>query len=282
MLRLARHQQARKQNSAAEAELHCPICFCPPDDVASVVHLLCKHSYCRDCFDCWLDSSRVVDFPVNCLQEGCLRPVALMDIKNSLHGDSLLRFFRSSFDSHILKTPSLGFCLDPACQGVFEIDTNDPVSFCSTCGVEICTQCNVSHPTLSCKEYQDSEIPVDKIRHKILEEILTLRCPRCLQAFLDFDGCFALRCSACPCAFCGWCLMDCGTDAHPHVRTCSSRPPNQKDSYFGTETQFLDVQRGNRKRRLQNFLSTLNRDDAANALQSCKADLADLGIAIQI
>ena len=41
----------------------------------------------------------------------------------------------------------------------------------------------------------------------ICEKILTLTCPRCSQAFLDFDGCMALKCSraGCGCGFCAIC-----------------------------------------------------------------------------
>merc|ERR1740115_632140 len=51
-----------------------------------------------------------------------------------------------------------------------------------------------------------------QIREEFEEEILQMKCPRagCRRAFFDFEGCFALSCSACPCKFCGWCLQDCG------------------------------------------------------------------------
>jgi len=281
-LRLAKQQHVREHITAAEAELLCPICFCPPDDVGSVVRLQCRHSYCRDCFDSWFDSNRVVDFPITCLKEECGTPVALSDMRTALQSNSLLRTFRSALDSHVRNSSSLEFCLDPTCHGVFEIDAVDPISFCSTCGVEICTQCNVSHPDRSCEEYKQSQMPPDHLRMKIVDEILTLRCPRCRQAFLDFDGCFALRCSVCPCAFCGWCLQDCGTDAHPHVLSCCNRPPDHRETYFGTKEQFIKAQKKNRERKIREFLSTLSKEDAKKALQSCKVDLADLGIAIAI
>ena len=58
------------------------------------------------------------------------------------------------------------------------------------------------------------------------EEILQMKCPCCKTAFYDFEGCFAISCSSCPCKFCGWCLHDCaGGDAHPHVRGCGKVPP---------------------------------------------------------
>jgi hypothetical protein len=58
----------------------------------------------------------------------------------------------------------------------------------------------------------------------IMENILTLRCPRskCHRAFVDFYDCCALTCSNvnCGAAFCAYCLADCGTDAHNHVSQC--------------------------------------------------------------
>ena len=71
-------------------------------------------------------------------------------------------------------------------------------------------------------------------RKHIEEEILQMKCPRqgCRQAFYDFDGCFALSCSLCPCKFCGWCLQDCGDqDAHPHVLICG-KVPGGEDPLF--------------------------------------------------
>jgi len=59
---------------------------------------------------------------------------------------------------------------------------------------------------------------VDAHRLQILDDIFTLKCPRCKLAFLDFDGCSALTCGGCACAFCSYCLKDCGADAHEHLR----------------------------------------------------------------
>jgi hypothetical protein len=52
---------------------------------------------------------------------------------------------------------------------------------------------------------------------------LTTKCPRCKQAFIDLEGCFALTCGniQCRCGFCAWCFQDCGSDAHRHVPNCS-------------------------------------------------------------
>uniref|UniRef100_A0A0G4GWN8 Protein kinase domain-containing protein n=1 Tax=Chromera velia CCMP2878 TaxID=1169474 RepID=A0A0G4GWN8_9ALVE len=54
----------------------------------------------------------------------------------------------------------------------------------------------------------------------ITEDILTLKCPHCRAAFLDFTNCAALTCRSCNCGFCGYCLKNCGSDAHDHVPRC--------------------------------------------------------------
>ena len=70
-----------------------------------------------------------------------------------------------------------------------------------------------------------------KIRLEIIDNILTLKCPRCQIAFCDYDGCAALSCgiNTCRCGFCAYCLTDCGTDAHAHVPRC---PENTKGIYL--------------------------------------------------
>jgi hypothetical protein len=108
-------------------------------------------------------------------------------------------------------------------------------------------------------------------RKHVEDNLLTSKCPRCKTAFLDFEGCCALKCSKCPCAFCAWCAaeslcrrtvwlnlgqaaevraptqqqltpepsptrcgQDCGTDAHGHVARCPKKPDGADVFYPGT------------------------------------------------
>ena len=100
---------------------------------------------------------------------------------------------------------------------------------------------------LAAMDEHGRKVPMDEHGRKVLiarkhieEEILQIKCPRagCRRAFFDFEGCFAISCSACPCKFCGWCLQDCGdADAQPHVRGCG-KVPQGADALF---PQMLDV-----------------------------------------
>ena len=66
---------------------------------------------------------------------------------------------------------------------------------------------------------------------KEIEELLSLRCPRCRQVFADYEGCAALTCakSGCNAQFCALCLVDTNGDAHEHVKNCRLNP--QKGGY---------------------------------------------------
>ncbi|KAJ1496096.1 hypothetical protein T484DRAFT_2757674 [Baffinella frigidus] len=78
-------------------------------------------------------------------------------------------------------------------------------------------------------------------RKHVEEEILTSKCPRCRTAFLDFEGCCALKCSRCPCNFCAWCGKDCSNssqEAHQHVARCAAKPPGADDYYPGDRSEF--------------------------------------------
>lgn len=99
------------------------------------------------------------------------------------------------------------------------------------------------------------EAPLVRHVNHITEMILNLACPRCGQVFNDFTGCFALTCSRCNCGFCAYCLLDCGGDAHPHVRVCprSLNPGN----YFATQATFEAAHRQRKLLLLREYFATI-------------------------
>ena len=202
-------------NEANDDESLCLVCFCDPDNP---ITLSCGDVYCKDCFHSWLGGSSVRDYPLTCLTDGCGEKVSLWDLQKFLPVTTFIDTLRFAIDDHVRRKPGVfQFCLSPTCPGIYGHQDGVRISTCSTCMTEICTECNVSHGSSSCEDYRLASLPPNALRMKIVDDILTLRCPRCLQAFLDFSGCFALRCSMCPCGFCGWCLKDCGSDSHSHV-----------------------------------------------------------------
>ena len=129
------------------------------------------------------------------------------------------------------------------------------------------------------RELAEAERGKDIAAHRrhIVENLLVLRCPRCAQAFVDFQGCFALRCNRCNAAFCGWCLIDCGNDAHPHVRLC--RLNAAANNVYGTAEQFEQCQRARRQTAVRAYLAALPANIKRAALvAACASDFRDLGL----
>ena len=126
---------------------------------------------------------------------------------------------------------------------------------------------------------------VARHRSHIAEDILTLKCPRvgCRQAILDFDGCFAITCSNCQCGFCGWCLVDCGDDAHQHVLQCPSVPANHQGGYYGTQEEFIAVHVERRRGEVARYLLEQVRDeDFDRVMQAIGMDLEAIGIRLEM
>jgi hypothetical protein len=119
-----------------------------------------------------------------------------------------------------------------------------------------------------------------KLRLKIVEEVLTLRCPRCNVAFTDWEGCCALTCSnsACNAAFCGWCQEDCGQDAHAHVPGC---PDNFNGGGLFASDEQIRAGQNTRKTRLAREMihgADLNQRARGMLQESLVKDLWDLEI----
>jgi hypothetical protein len=77
----------------------------------------------------------------------------------------------------------------------------------------------------------------------VLSEKLNMTCPRCSMVFDEYDGCNALTCGneSCKAAFCAVCLEDCGSNAHPHVRSQHGNLFDKEAFYIGKKTRELAV-----------------------------------------
>jgi len=106
---------------------------------------------------------------------------------------------------------------------------------------------------MSKKQYSMSQLKEDKTRARKLfnelAELLLMKCPRCKNAFYDYDGCNALTCASCAAGICAICLADCGNDAHEHVR-------NLHGDLFDKK-MFLTAREKRESETVQMFLSDL-------------------------
>jgi len=100
----------------------------------------------------------------------------------------------------------------------------------------------------------------------------------CVQAYDEFDGCAALRCSRCSRHFCGWCLASCSSsnDAHSHVAACSEKPPGV-DALFPRPREAFDAHWKRRKTRgVRVVLAGLAPDEAADVRRMLQGQVAGL------
>ena len=116
---------------------------------------------------------------------------------------------------------------------------------------------------------------VRQIRLVIVERDLMLRCPRCRFEFDDYDNCNALTCGKCGAGFCAMCLVDCGADAHDHIREAHPKAMFDKPAFEAMH----------RKRRAELVVAAVRAlASEGEALQRAlvaelgKADLPGLGI----
>ena len=136
----------------------------------------------------------------------------------------------------------------------------------------------VQHELEKLAEMDEHQREVLRTRTHITENIINLKCPGCSRVFLDFTGCFALKCAFCPCRFCAWCLQDCGADAHDHVLRECAKKPTANASYYGTKQQFETQNLGRRKRMLCDYLGDLAPQLRSSVLLTMTIDLHDVGL----
>ncbi|CAG7822994.1 unnamed protein product [Allacma fusca] len=136
-----------------------------------------------------------------------------------------------------------------------------------------------AHEHVTCEEAQNgrSDVVVRCLK-EIHEQIFNLACPRCNLVFSQFEGCAAVTCSSCKCAFCGICLQDCGSNAHSHVKeTCSKNP--RKGQYYIDEDQLNRIHKEMRVKKLKEYLGLVDDEEIRyGILRACMKDLIDLGI----
>jgi hypothetical protein len=127
----------------------------------------------------------------------------------------------------------------------------------------------------------EEERKINDARKTITEDILTLKCPSCKAAFVDFDGCFALSCKSCPCRFCAGCLAPAkdGHECHRHVSACEVCRKAGVNGYFGTFPQFEQIHKTRRSKLMKEFLERPDmRELAGKVVEAMRKDLEDLNL----
>lgn len=124
----------------------------------------------------------------------------------------------------------------------------------------------------------EEQMELDKHRLRIIDDIFTLKCPRCKLAFLDYENCSAITCAGCKCGFCSYCLEDCGKDAHQHFYKNKSMCPNGGGPLFIEHKKWQEFQSKRKGVMLCEYLATVPEKLRKNVADLVAPDAKDLTI----
>eukprot|EP00808_Paulinella_micropora_P002411 g19278.t1 len=106
---------------------------------------------------------------------------------------------------------------------------------------------------------------VQQAKRYIQDELLTLKCPRptCRIAFVDFDGCFALKL---------------GDDAHRHVARCEATLEPGK-AVYSTLSKFEQAHQSRRQLLVRDYLRSLGSAELQEkVIESVRVSLKEIGL----
>lgn len=283
-------------SGGAEVE-ECSICTC---DLDANRHEMggCAHAFCRDCILPRFAAAELegaIELPIACWAPGCAELMSVDDIAllaspasfRVVVGAAVSAFMRERGAGVVLRCPNAGCIelLDAASPAAGNADAERLAGGARTvrCPAEGITYC------LACSEFSGRAVPVHRgsscaearddgkeLRPLVnaLNAALTDACPRCKAVFLDWEGCCAVSCGQCGCSFCGWCLKDCGTDAHSHAAHCS-----EGKGLFGSPVQIAAARAVRGRRRAIAYLATMaDADMRIAAVAACAVSFGEVGI----
>ena len=249
-------RRALREANGAEIMVDCNVCFV---ETSSLKGIRCSNTHftCNDCFGGYISS--VCD---DALNKGCL------DVKCVMPDCAFV------FEHH------------DVCHHLLDPETYDKFA---EAGKRLREQKALQEEAQRLEEesqrqlrmLSEEERKINDARKKITEDILTLKCPSCKAAFVDFDGCFALSCKSCPCRFCAGCLAPAkdGQECHRHVSACEVCRKAGVNGYFGTEAQFEQIHKTRRSKLLKEFLERPDvRELAGKVVEAMRKNLEHLNM----
>lgn len=303
-------QKHRNAKAASEEDdsSECCLCYGPIENIHH--YSGCKHMGCRDClanqFSTVGGAERDIFIPICCGAMNCSKPIALRDIRTLASSQAVSVIKDIALNRYLQNHRNeFRYCPNQGCTQILRlrdaktvVATNDnerdaeearnggkEVISCNECKATYCLHCSYTsnkavsrHCGDTCEEkISGATSNVREHYHHITTNLLTLQCPHCQTAFLDFDGCCAVTCSTCKKHFCGLCLDGVPGDAHRHVGSCRLNP-NDGD-YFASEKQLNNIHRTKRINAVKQYLQrSVPQEMRSAVLDMCTVALAEVNI----
>ncbi|RZF40826.1 hypothetical protein LSTR_LSTR003336 [Laodelphax striatellus] len=197
-------------------DFECPTCFDIIEIGGGVVLKDCAHSICRTCLSRLVESSDEVAIKCPC----CTSIIQEREIKEVVAPGIFEKYLSKSLAVTANSIENAFHCKTPDCRGWCIIDDviNQPVNVfnCPLCGIANCVQCQATHPSMNCLQYQNQlaiqaeKDPIAKKSLLYLENLKknrkALNCPKCQIVIVKTEGCDWIQCSMCKCEIC-WATM---------------------------------------------------------------------------
>jgi len=280
----------------------CSVCMCEVDQ-PSYYYRACDHGGCVSCLNYQFSRLAEITVPATCFSMDCGRcHISWPDIKAVVPPDAVDVIKSAAVSKFVRENSSVRFCPSNGCDQILDLsETVTPgsvieqerfggtVAYCSQCRVEYCLHCSdrdnkprTTHKGDSCEENIEEDNAWRVHFQHIADDVLTLRCPTCHAAFIDFDGCCAVACGGSGCGkyFCGLCLQPHPNSSvsHAHVLKCPKNP--HTNNYFCAQEELNKVHRhtivGNLRKYLES--SVPKGDTKRKLMKNLEPLLADLGI----
>jgi HrpA-like RNA helicase len=293
-------QQQQSPSCCQDDEELCSVCMCEVEQ-PSYYYRACDHGGCTSCVQYQFSRLAEITVPVTCFSAECNRsPISWPDIKAVVPPDAVDVIKSASVYKYIREHGrQYRCCPSPGCEQIVDLSAvvtpgsameeeglGGAVTYCDQCKVEYCLHCSdrdnkprESHKGDACADTLEDANAWRPLFQHVTDNILTLRCPSCQAAFLDFNGCCAVECGCCKKYFCGYCLNpdQNSSTSHAHVIQCKK---NSRRDYFCSQSELDKIHRFARIGQLRSYFEkTVPKGDTKRKLlKNLEPVLADLGI----
>ena len=297
------HASGAGTTTDVDEEELCSVCMCEVEQPA-YYYRACGHGGCTTCLTYQFSRLAEITVPATCFSTDCGRcAISWPDIKAVVPSEAVDVITSAAVSKYIREnSQTFRFCPSAGCDQIIDLsqvvtpaseneeeELGGAVSYCDQCRAEYCLQCSdrdhkprESHQGDACADtIEEANVWRPHFQH-IADTMLTLHCPSCQAAFLDFNGCCAVECggSGCNKYFCGYCLHpdQNSSTSHAHVRICAKNP--RRGDYFCSQEELNKLHRFTRIGQLRSYFEKCvpKGDTKRKLLKNLEPLLADLGI----
>jgi ariadne-1 len=216
----------------------CNICF---DEIMSQddgYSLLCRHTFCRECFSTYLSVKMEDRCVLNCPQHGCNEHIVEEDVIELL--PSMLNVWKKiQFRHFVMKSHYTTFCPGNDCTMVAFSDMKTCDAQCTKCDTSFCFGCGEKpHTPATCSDAEKFMPLFDTSDYCVMK--FSKRCPgpNCNVPIQKNDGCNHMTCRECNAHFCWVCLSLINGYGDLETHACNKFDPRdtfdtkEKDEFF--------------------------------------------------